>query len=726
MPYDPPPFDTIPSPYNFVPLPPSVFFPDWASQVSMDVPFSDGISGILEVEVTAQTPIYIRNGGKHPETPEAKRNDKDYKDFFQVTPDGPYAIPGTSLKGMLRSVIEIASFGKLNRVDDYRHSVRDLQNSDYTNRFTGGVDQWSNKVKTGWLTQHQGEWNLQPCGHLTVRHQDIITFLLGGNLDKPGTEAAAKYDKYRKFWQSANQPYIEVDYEVEETGEDKLQRMDAVDLKKGNRGIIVFTGQPNPKKKREFVFEHYNSSARAIRVTNLRRSFIQSHTIAGEPTGSWAFWRGFLNEGQRVPVFYLLDANENPSSLGLAMLYRLPGQMSVHDLFGAQRSQHFSSKLDLAESMFGALQQKKSVGTPPGVNTTETDLKGRVSVGTFILSRMPQTKREVVQWIPGNPRPTFYPNYLVQPIESQNGKIKVQSVSNSRHPKPAYETMLKTSARLRGWKRYAQRKSSVTTSTSTSGGLVVKSREVQSFFTPLPATTTFQGKIRLHNIRPLELGALLWAIEWGGNPELCHGLGMGKPYGFGSVKLRVVWSETRLTKISDRTPLDTASGRNLPALFTAQMMKHHPAWDKSPSMIELLALANPSLELDHERLRYPNLKEFVLARGADVGLALLPYSVLATGQKFQKAMLAPEPPPPSKPETPLSLLKQVAPCKAIEKNKKGNWTFRVAGRDERYDGVLTPFAAMKLGPRIKQGVEISLLVRGYSNGKFEFDLPPQT
>ncbi len=47
----------IPSPYNFVPLSEHVFFPDWAEKVSMDVPFSDGISGALKVRVTARTSI---------------------------------------------------------------------------------------------------------------------------------------------------------------------------------------------------------------------------------------------------------------------------------------------------------------------------------------------------------------------------------------------------------------------------------------------------------------------------------------------------------------------------------------------------------------------------------------------------------------------------------------------------------------------------------------------
>ena len=52
----------IKAPFNFVPLNEKVFFPDWADQISHDIPFSDGESGEIELELEAQTPIFVRNG----------------------------------------------------------------------------------------------------------------------------------------------------------------------------------------------------------------------------------------------------------------------------------------------------------------------------------------------------------------------------------------------------------------------------------------------------------------------------------------------------------------------------------------------------------------------------------------------------------------------------------------------------------------------------------------
>ena len=92
----------IKAPYNFVPLAQKVVFPEWASQISIDRPFEDGISGTIDVEYTSQTPVFIGNG---------KNKENGCADNYKAA-NGKYAIPGSTLRGMLRNVIEIASFGK--------------------------------------------------------------------------------------------------------------------------------------------------------------------------------------------------------------------------------------------------------------------------------------------------------------------------------------------------------------------------------------------------------------------------------------------------------------------------------------------------------------------------------------------------------------------------------------------------------------------------------------
>ena len=54
---------------------------------------------------------------------------------------------------------------------------------------------------------------------------------------------------------------------------------------------------------------------------------------------------------------------------------------------------------------------------------------------------------------------------------------------------------------------------------------------------PLPAGSVFRGIIRYHNLHPDELGLLLWCLRL--EDGCFQSLGMGKPYGFGRVRVEV-------------------------------------------------------------------------------------------------------------------------------------------------------------------------------------------
>ena len=101
----------ITAPFNFVPLNDKVFFPPWAEDISHDIPFEDGESGVIDIEITAKSPIFIR--------------DHDNPEEF-CNHNGEYYIPATSVKGMVRNVLEIMSFSKMNMIDDKTYSIRDL------------------------------------------------------------------------------------------------------------------------------------------------------------------------------------------------------------------------------------------------------------------------------------------------------------------------------------------------------------------------------------------------------------------------------------------------------------------------------------------------------------------------------------------------------------------------------------------------------------------------
>lgn len=111
-------FDKYYNPYNFSPISERVYKPSWRNMISQDIPFYDGISGSIYVTFKALTPLIIKEGKDQPES---------------VNFNGKPFIPGTSVKGMIRNVLEILSLSKIGpRIKDNRYSMRDFDNSDYT------------------------------------------------------------------------------------------------------------------------------------------------------------------------------------------------------------------------------------------------------------------------------------------------------------------------------------------------------------------------------------------------------------------------------------------------------------------------------------------------------------------------------------------------------------------------------------------------------------------
>lgn len=63
----------------------------------------------------------------------------------------------------------------------------------------------------------------------------------------------------------------------------------------------------------------------------------------------------------------------------------------------------------------------------------------------------------------------------------------------------------------------------------------MEKEKVASQLRPLPAGTVFSGVIRYRNLRPEELGLLLWSLRL--EEGCCQAVGMGKPYGYGRMRI---------------------------------------------------------------------------------------------------------------------------------------------------------------------------------------------
>ena len=556
----------ISSPYNFVPLSPFILRPDWAEKVSHDHPFSDGVCGEVDIKIEATSPLCVGGEQKSAELHSASQV------LFNRTPDGQLAIPGSSLKGMLRNVLSIASFGHFRQVEDRRLSVRDISkaNNFYSKAMNG------RSVSTGWLTFEQGRWQLAPCRYVRVLHEKIITHF---NLDeKTWTDrrnktAEARY-KLLKGIQALQFDKQAYKYDCKE---------EAAMLGQGDQhGFLVVTGQAGAGykdakgKKREFIF--YPPDAKALVIgQQVMADFMFIHSASAE----WEYWRPQVNTVKPgIPVFFHSDDSGQVKSMGLARMYRLAYEYTLHDAIGHTHGAHLQDDTPaLAELIFGLI----------GDGGNES-LRGRVNIGTALLQS--ECKPTLTSpMVLSSPSASFYPAYIRQPAPD------------------SYRTLMDKDVELAGWKRYPVRKVISTMHRAENTNVQVK-------LETLPSGVQFLGKLRFHNLRLVELGALLWALDFGQRKYHRHSIGTGKPYGYGQVMITTTASKLRcnIPNDSDDAALLLAARLAFDDLMQQAWQEAvgdlEADWQKSPQLTQLLAMADPG-EAANQNLDYPaNPKTF--------------------------------------------------------------------------------------------------------------------
>jgi CRISPR-associated protein (TIGR03986 family) len=525
-------------------------------------------------------------------------------------PDGRYALPGSSLKGMIRSVLEIASFSRMNLVDDVRMGVRDLTSGArpfYGNFMTQQVAHktYKPRSKAGWLSfdRKHNRWCIKPCEYARVEHSALKAYHVSDWVKAhQRSTAKEKYDAWKKsftvrFTPGEEQPHSH-------SRGNQLVYRKASELGVGNTlGELVFTGQPSPKKHMEFVF--FGLAGTPIAVSDrVFRGFLDIHNQVqekGKPT-PWDYWRAI----SRIPVFYL-ETPDRPgaiASLGLAQMYKLAYRNSVHDAIRKSSPMHLDGNgNDLANLLFGR------VGESP-----ENCLKGRVSFGHATAKNQVTAQKQAATILNG-PKPTYYPNYITQP-KAKGGHLPKNS---------SYGTLMDEQCRIRGWKRYPARpaeQAQVQALTSQQ----TETKKVQVILHPLPKEAIFTSRVTFHNLKPVELGAVCWALTWAGNSELRHSLGMGKPFGFGQISIQVAHEDIR----SNAPQTKTSTWQECRDLFIAYMDREHKkargyqkSWQESLEITSLLGMADPNNKPAKGQLRHMRLSTEADNEFKDVKDALL-------------------------------------------------------------------------------------------------------
>lgn len=652
---------TVHAPFNFVTLSGWVYTPEWADRISHDIPFSDGLSGEFDITITAHSKILM--GGKR------KQGDIQTVEPFQL-PDGTYAIPERSLRGMIRNVLEIAAFGRMKFADDKRFGIRDLTPSArafYGDHITTRAPTGAFKPLSlaGWLRfdPRTGRWEIDECEFARIEHSDLAVCngafgtklrAIKGRQEQDQRFARCLYNAWdtapleNDFWVAAENDHLHSKgRSLRYKKAYPLSKRPGGVITKQERGTLVFTGQPakwkpdelthgtTGKKHLEFVFLHSAHGKRHIIPPKIWSDFLNIHEGGEKASDNWGFWKDRYNSGasKAIPVFFLLDNHGAVQSLGLAMMFKLAHQNSVHEMIGRTSKDHLDeSKLDLATAIFGeaadegetADGKKQLNGLKSRVNMGLAKCAGYEDAGNAWRDEQPRPLNEQETVLAG-PKPSYFPIYVRQPAEPGSpGRLRGETYATYTVINGLTELNF---PEIRGWKRYPAGR----------GDTVVLppagvTNDVKVLLKPLPPTTRFVSKVRFHNLRPVELGALLWALEWGGCSTFRHRLGMGKPYGYGQISAAVDEAEWKLRPNRDGEPLQS-KGAYIRAFIkevgdayseAAKKVGHaNCSWAKSEQILQLLAMADPatgrSRTLEYLRLEMQGDNQFSDAKRKRTG-----------------------------------------------------------------------------------------------------------
>lgn len=502
----------IRAPFNFVPVSDKVYFPDWADQINHDIPFSDGISGSIILRIKAESPVFVRNGHT---AKDKEENNKEYILFSNI--GSKYFLPGTTVKGAVRNILEIMSFGKMQLIDNKRYGIRDLQLSDYKKIFQ------ENEVHCGWMRKENDTIIIEDHGiPYRVSHEEIDRYFCTQFCEAFKNKDFFKNESNKSpiyKYNAIKSQTLDLHFDIDKTQRSTVDKRKFVVIKKSGslNGKIVFTGQPSERKEKyidkygkpkkasgkfyEFIFSEKCISKYELDYYDKNGKFADFLFIHKD-SQEWSYWKQSLNSGMKVPVF--LIAKDNVLlHFGLSYLYKLPFEKRIK---GYLPELHNDTKLDLAECIFGT--------------SSNEHLKGRVSFSNaFAVNAKEMNQMEVYM---GSPKPTYYPIYLKQ--NGENGYLSDRS--------SGFSTMLNSSAQIKGWKRYHLRDSYEVEFETPKG-----QEDNVNKFVPLDAGSEFTCRVRFSNLRKTELGALIKSIETPNSSFL--NIGFAKAFGFGKVKIDI-------------------------------------------------------------------------------------------------------------------------------------------------------------------------------------------
>ena len=647
------------APYNFVEL------PDRVVEAELPLPEGDryysecqtGIdrkTGKIECTLTTESPLYTRCGWSLEEF--AEHGEQAFKDlpddlkqkranFFINPATQKPIIPGSSIRGMLRTLVEIVSFSKINKVTDQKLIYRAVgDTSSLGQKYRTPLLKKENDgshifiMKAGYIFNQGNNWKIQPAKSVVFG----VSFARIEQKEIP-------YTNNLKNWHGCRNAYrIAVEFESVQTythnkGNIKLRYAKAHPLtiesqnEDNFNGVLVSTGSA-PRKHMEFIFgEPTQNSNDAIPIPDNPENLIQKYREQVTEGQTKILGKdGALRQMQ--PVFYIME-NEKLVFFGHAMMFRLPYEHSPLDFVPPQLRD--ASRTDIAEAIFGYVDGKKP---------REKARASRIFITDGVLKPNQDKKikecqqRDAKSILLSNPKPTTFQHYLVQPDVTQRNlkHYASQPPTKTEQGETPGETV------IRGHKLYWHKPAKIEVPSGASDTQT-------SLIRPIDSGIEFTFTIHFENLSKVELGALLWVLSLSSqksqllgtgkqDEKYCFSLGMGKPLGMGAVKIDyelylsdrtsrysnlfdgtkgTKWrtgeedqsqtdtKEQECVKAFEKYVLDGISERDYPKERNREQLQHLKQLPRIEMLLAMLRCdKDKDKNPDEEQTRYMELKEF--------------------------------------------------------------------------------------------------------------------
>lgn len=499
------------APYNFIPLNHKNEFAKFDKPDDFDN--FNGISGEINLTITTKTPFFIGDEQKQGEV----------KKFFSIDGATP-KIPGSSLRGMIRNLVEIVSYGKFENTNlttfyyrnmagkgestlkaeyarimsskdkdgvprpnaKFGYFVREGERkyaiykatkeqakrcSVYKDYDLKGLDELINHPNALEICQKIANENMKikPVGDKYIVHTGVTTKTIS---DKKNIKSAKKtYFKFKKL------------------SKDELKALDKISLDYELIELYEADNKRQPQRDKKFL--------NLVKLANDYEKY---------PNGVPCFFV----EHERAGVKYVF--------FGHTPYFRIPYFKSVKEHI--PEYEFGENDFDLTECIFGKESKFASRVFFEDANLT-SDVKD-------IFQK--ETRTQNLQ----GPKPTSYNMYLENSLKS-----KVSSVKHYNDD-----------VMLRGYKMYHHKDIK---NEKDYEYIPLKrfndnddNEKMKNIIKAIKSGVDFKGKIRFSNLKDYELGALMFVLNL---PKNCfHKLGGAKPLGLGSVEIKAELKTYNLNK----------------------------------------------------------------------------------------------------------------------------------------------------------------------------------